>query len=161
MTLSQFLSNFKEQSDAITYLSVEHMLKKLYKLDDEINDIEGTLCNYPLYLRYLNDFAGKIYKHYDSSIEEVYNKTCEILKIESDNKYLFDYRLNKLELNDVSRIMQIQNDDIKAQTVEKQYTEFEKLIESKYYQENQEKYKSNITKIQRNFELLKQLIAEV
>jgi hypothetical protein len=158
MTISNFLIDFKSKSDKITFLSIEHMLLKLFKGDDEAKDLDDLLSNYPMYLRYLNDFAGKIYKQYDSSIDNIYYETCKILELEPDNKYLFDYRLNKLELNDVSRIMNIDNDDIKAQTIEKQYSEFEKLLNSKYYQENIDTYKSNTTKIQKNLELLQQIV---
>lgn len=158
MTISNFLTDFKSKSDTITFLSVEHILLKLFKGDDEAKDLDDLLSNYPMYLRYLNDFAGKIYKQYDSSIDHIYYETCKILNIEPDNKYLFDYRLNKLELNDVSRIMNIANDDIKVQTVEKQYSEFEKLLNSKYYKENIDIYKPNAIKIQKNLELLQQII---
>jgi hypothetical protein len=158
MTISNFLIDFKSKSDKITFLSIEHMLLKLFKGDDEAKDLDDLLSNYPMYLRYLNDFAGKIYKQYDSSIDNIYYETCKILELEPDNKYLFDYRLNKLELNDVSRIMNINNDDIKAQTIEKQYSEFEKLLNSKYYQENIDTYKTNTTKIQKNLELLQQIV---
>lgn len=158
MTINQFLDEFKLKSDTITFLSIQHFLMKLYKDGDEIINIEETLSNYPLYLRYLNDFAGKIYKQYDSSIYEIYNNTCQILNIEADNQYLFNYRLARLELNDIARIMNIQNEDIKSQTVEKQFDEFQNLLNSKFYQENQEKYKTKIVKLEKNFELLKQLI---
>jgi hypothetical protein len=158
MTISNFLIDFKSKSDKINFLSIEHMLLKLFKGDDEAKDLDDLLSNYPMYLRYLNDFAGKIYKQYDSSIDNIYYETCKILELEPDNKYLFDYRLNKLELNDVSRIMNIDNDDIKAQTIEKQYSEFEKLLNSKYYQENIDTYITNTTKIQKNLELLQQIV---
>lgn len=158
MTINQFLDDFKKQSDDITFLSIKHFLMKLYKDGDELKNIEDTLSNYPLYLRYLNDFGGKIYKQYYSSIDEIYNNTCSIIGVEPDNEYLFLYRLARLELNDISRIMNIQNEDIKIQTVEKQFEEFQKLVNSKFYQENQEQYKVNISKIERQFEILKQLI---
>ncbi|MEJ5167655.1 MAG: hypothetical protein WHU93_00680 [Arcobacteraceae bacterium] len=158
MTINQFLSEFKLKSDTITFLSIQHFLMKLYKDGDEITNIEETLSNYPLYLRYLNDFAGKIYKQYDSSIYEIYNNTCQIIGIEADNQYLFNYRLARLELNDIERIMNIQNEDIKLQTVEKQFDEFQKVISSKFYQENKEQYKQNIVKLERQFEILKQLV---
>ena len=158
MTINQFLSEFKLKSDTITFLSIQHFLMKLYKDGDEITNIEETLSNYPLYLRYLNDFAGKIYKQYDSSIYEIYNNTCQIIGIEADNQYLFNYRLARLELNDIERIMNIQNEDIKLQTVEKQFDEFQKVISSKFYQENKEQYKQNIVKLELHVEILKQLI---
>lgn len=157
MTINHFLNEFKQKSDNITFLSIQHFLMKLYKDGDEVTDIEETLSNYPLYLKYLNDFAGKIYKQYDSSIDEIYANTCHIMNIEPDNRYLFNYRLARLELNDIARIMNIQNEDIKIQTVEKQFDEFQKLLNSKFYQENQETYKAKIVRLEKNFELLKQL----
>lgn len=158
MTISDFLIDFKSKSDDITFLSIEHMLLKLFKVDDETKDLDDLLSNYPIYLRYLNDFANKIYKKYDSSIDHIYYETCKILNIEPDNKYLFDYRLSKLELNDVSRIMSITSDDIKVQTVEKQFSELEKLLNSKYYKENIDTYKTNTSIIQKNLELLRQIV---
>ncbi|MCK9337747.1 MAG: hypothetical protein M0P43_07950 [Arcobacteraceae bacterium] len=158
MTISNFLIDFKSKSDEITFLSIEHMLLKLFKVEDEAKDLDDLLSNYPAYLRYLNDFASKIYKKYDSSIDHIYYETCKILGLEPDNKYLFDYRLSKLELNDVSRIMSITNDDIKAQTVEKQYSELEKLLNSKYYKDNIDTYKVNTSIIQKNLELLRQIV---
>lgn len=158
MTINQFLDDFQLKSDRITFLSIQHFLMKLYKDGDEIVNIEDTLSNYPLYLRYLNDFGGKIYKQYYSSIDEIYNNTCQIIGVEPDNQYLFNYRMARLELNDIARIMNIQNEDIKSQTVEKQFDEFQKLINSKFYIEHEETYKSRIVKLEKNFELLKQLI---
>lgn len=158
MTIQEFLEKLKPNVSEITYLSIQRILLKLYKEDDLAQDIESLLSNYPLYLRYLNDFAGTIYKQYFSSIDDIYNETCAYLNIESDNEFLFTYRLNRLLLNDISRIMGIQNEEIKEQTIEKQYVEFEKLKNSKYYNLNQTKYKDTINKLSKNFDLLRSIV---
>ena len=149
MTVKEFLDDFKSKSNEITYMAIRHFLLKIYKLEDIIKEeeLEKTLSNYPMYMKYLNDYCGMIYKRYDSSIDEIYTQTCDILGYELDNKELFEYRLSKLELNDVSRIMQIANEDIQKQTLQKQYNNFLELLESKYYKANSPLYEINISKI--------------
>ena len=75
MKISDLLDDIKQNCSEIAYLCAEHILEKLYDIEaDEIDDakIIEIFEEYGNYTRYLNDYAGAIYRKYNSSIDEVY-----------------------------------------------------------------------------------------
>jgi hypothetical protein len=136
-------------------------LDKLYDVDNDEIEQETLIelfSNYSQFQKYLNDFAGVIYRRYMSSIEEVYGELCNYLNIDDNNHYMFEFDLAKLEAQTPAKIMQIENDDLKYLTIEKQESKLQKLLDTHYYQEHQKELQPRIDKIAANFALLKKAL---
>ncbi len=161
MNIDQLLKDIEKNCKEITYLCAKHILEKLYDIENdtiEEKELIELFSNYTNFQRYLNDYAGMIYKRYFSSVEEVYNELCNFLDIDDNNQYMFEFDLNKLEKQTPSKLMQIENEDLKYLTIEKQESKLEKLIDTKYYKENTEQYKDRVDKIASNFKLVKKAL---
>jgi len=157
MRISEFLNNIEHSCSEISYFCAKHMLNKFYDIsEDDISEdeLKDFFANYSIYLKYLNDIAGKIYRQYESSIDEVFYEICTFLNIEADNKYLFEYRVKRLEINEPSRVMRIPDNDIKIQTAKNLQEELSIVLKSKYYKKNEKELSKRIESIKNNLKLL-------
>ncbi|MEA1915843.1 MAG: hypothetical protein U9N30_11095 [Campylobacterota bacterium] len=161
MNLNEFLEQLKPKCSQISYLSTHHILKKLYDLDTDTptqDELNQHFENYTTYIRYLNDFAGPIYRRYHSSTEEIYKELCDVLNLSMDNKYLFEMAISKVEKQTASRIMQIEDDDFKVMTLEKFEGRLQEIKNTEYYQENTQTLENRIKDAQSQFNLVRKAL---
>ena len=101
LKLNDLLDEIKENCTEIAYLSMVHLYGKLYAINEDTQiskeDFLEVIKNYSLFFRYLNDYAGTIYKKYNSSVENIYIELCNYYKLDLDNEYRFEHILKKLE----------------------------------------------------------------
>jgi hypothetical protein len=152
-----FLEDIEKNCSEILYISIKHIMNKIYKENIEIEEEKNIefFSNYKNYHIYLNDFAGTIYSKYNSSIDTLYIEMCNYLKIEIDNKYTLEHTIIKLEKQNPALIMSLTDEDIQKQLIE---TFDEKLIaisNSTYYNNNILEYKNRIEKLKQNIFLVK------
>ena len=161
MDLNKFLEQIKPKCSEISYLSAHHILKKLYNIDTDVptqDELNQYFENYTTYIRYLNDYAGPIYRRYNSSTEEIYKELCDVLDLSMDNKYIFDMALSKVEKQTASRIMQIEDDDFKVMTLEKFEGRLQDITNMEYYQENMATLEDRIKEAQSQFNLVRKAL---
>jgi len=158
MKLIDFLQEIKLNCSEITYLSMNHMFDKLYIIDNDIIDKDKLLQNiqdYPSMLRYLNDYAGTIYRQYNSSTQEIYDELCQYFKLDKDNIYTFRQTLNKLQKQTPDMIMSIEDKDIKIQTINNFENKLQQIKQSNYYINQIEELKEDILILEKNISLVK------
>lgn len=161
MNIKNFLEDIKTNCKEVSYLCAEHIFEKLYDIENDTiteDEIIDIFANYSNFQRYLNDYAGVIYRRHMSSVEEVYEEICNYLNLDDNNQYMFEFDLEKLEKQTPAKLMQIEDDDLKYLTIEKQESKLEKLLTSTFYQSNTQKYKERIDKIDSNFKLVKKAL---
>ncbi len=155
MTKKEFLNDIKINCSEILYLSIQHMLNKLYQDEDQLSKINDFLINYKNYHMYLNDYAGTIYSRYASSIDNLYIEMCNYLEIEVDNKYTLEHTIVKLEKQTPQLLMGLTDEDIQQQTII--YFD-EKLIaidSSQHYKNNLDEFENRVRKLRNNIALVK------
>ena len=157
MKKEQFLEEIKQNCSEILYISVKHIMDKLYEedviLDDEKN--KEFFSNYKNFHIYLNDFAGTIYSRYNSSIDRLYIEMCGYLKIDVDNKYTLEHTIIKLEKQTPTLIMSLTDDDIQKQTVENFEEKLIAISGSTHYNANLDEFKARVEKLKANISLVK------
>lgn len=161
MNIRHFLDDIRSNCSELTYMCVNHILEKQFDVHKDTlheDDVMDIFANYGNFQKYLNDYAGVIYRKYTSSIEEVYSEVCEYLNLDDNNQYIFEFDLEKLEKQTPIKIMQIKDDELKLLTVEKQESRLKRLIESKFYTDNIDKYKERIVRLESNFTLVKKAL---
>ena len=150
-TILQYLDEIKQHCSEVSFLSMEHYIKKLYKdLQQEISKDEfiSQISNYPQLNRYLNDFASMIYKKNNSSINEIYMEVCKYFDVDTDNKYVFEFFLKKLQLHDASDILAIKDESIKKQYILSLEEKLQAIKQTKYYKDNTTHLAKQINKIE-------------
>jgi hypothetical protein len=139
-----------------------HLYGKLYEIKEETlidkEEFFEILKNYSLFFRYLNDYAGTIYKKYNSSIELIYTEVCSFYKLELDNEYRFQHILRKLEKQTPQLLMSLADDDIQKQTIDNFEDKLSTIKSSQYYKDNQELLLSKIEKLEKNIALVKKAL---
>ncbi|MDD2698884.1 MAG: hypothetical protein PHF17_08800 [Arcobacteraceae bacterium] len=162
LKLNDLLTEIKENCNEITYLSMIHLYGKLYEIKEETlidkEEFFEILKNYSLFFRYLNDYAGTIYKKYNSSIELIYTEVCSFYKLELDNEYRFQHILRKLEKQTPQLLMSLADDDIQKQTIDNFEDKLSTIKSSQYYKDNQELLLSKIEKLEKNIALVKKAL---
>lgn len=162
LKLNDLLDEIKENCAEITYLSMVHLYKKLYEVNDETmiykEDFLETIKNYSLFFRYLNDYAGTIYKKYNSSVENIYVELCNYYNLDLDNEYRFEHILKKLEKQTPQLLMSLSDSDIQRQTIENFEEKLSSIKNSSYYTSNREKLFSRIEKLEKNISLVKKAL---
>jgi hypothetical protein len=160
--LIDFLEDIKENCSNITYLSAHHVFKKVHKEFDDViverTELLEVIANYPMLMRYLNDFAGPIYRHHNSSVEEIYTELCNYFGINMDNEYTFGHILKKLEKQTPALLMSLTDEDIQQQTVENFEEKLELIRNSNYYQEHKLEVEEKVNKLQNNIDLVKKAL---
>jgi hypothetical protein len=162
MTINQYLDNIKSNvQNEISYLSSVHILKKIYDIENDSiskEELDNLFKDYNTYIRYLNDFAGPIYRRYNSSTQEIYTDLCNTLGLDVDLEYLFEMSISKIEKQSASRIMQIEDDDFKIMTIEKFEKRLDELEKTPYYQENIDRLKSRVANARSQFNLVRRAL---
>ena len=159
MKIIDFIDEVKFNCSEIAYLSTYHILNKIYDdVETQSEDKEkllDILQNYSLVLQYLNDYAGKIYRRHNSSVQLIYNELSSYFGFETDNKYTFEHILKKLKTQTPSLLMSLEDEDIKIQTIENFDEKLNILLNSKYYSQNKSIVEADIVKLQSNISLVK------
>ncbi|MCK5294866.1 MAG: hypothetical protein KAJ49_09450, partial [Arcobacteraceae bacterium] len=110
---------------------------------------------YNMVLKYLNDYAGVIYRRYGSSTQEVYKELCEYYKLDTDNQYTYEHIITKLQKQTPDLIMSLLDDDIKLQTIENFEEKLNLLKTSSYYAKNKFELEQTIIKLTNNISLVR------
>lgn len=160
--LNDLLNEIKENCTEISYLSMVHLYKKMYEISEntEVDKEEflEIVKNYSLFFRYLNDYAGTIYRKYNSSIEAIYIELCSYYKLELDNEYRFEHILRKLEKQTPQLLMSLVDDDIQRQTIENFEEKLLSIKNSNYYKNNYTFLVNKIEKLEKNIALVKKAL---
>jgi len=162
LKLNDLLDEIKENCTEIAYLSMVHLYGKLYEINEDTQiskeDFLEVIKNYSLFFRYLNDYAGTIYKKYNSSVESIYIELCNYYKLDLDNEYRFEHILKKLEKQTPQLLMSLSDSDIQKQTIENFEEKLLNIKQSNYYNQNQEKLMLKIEKLDKNISLVKKAL---
>ncbi len=157
--LTDFLDDIADNCSYISFLSIRHILNKLY--DDVENDHENKeellkiVEDYSFLLRYLNDYAGVIYRQHNSSVELIYSELCKHFNLSIDNKYTFEHIVKKLQKQTPSLLMSLSDEDIKIQTIENFCEKLDHVKGSKYYNDNKKELSETIESLEKNIALVK------
>lgn len=157
MTKQEFLENIQKNCSEILYLSIEHILNKIYKENVELDETKNKefFSNYKNYHLYLNDFAGTIYSRYASSVNNIYIEMCEYLQISVDNKYTLEHVILKLEKQTPQVLMGLTDEDIQKQTIHYFEEKLSDILGSIHYNANLDEYQNRVEKLQQNISLVK------
>jgi hypothetical protein len=134
-----FLDDIEKECSEITFLCTKHILKKLHDVDNDTISQEKLVeifSDYKNFTIYLNDYAGVIYRRYTSSIDEIYIELCKVINVEWDNEKLFEHRLNKIGKIDLRTILNLDDDDLKADVIEKYQRQIDIIMRSDFYLNN-------------------------
>jgi predicted AlkP superfamily pyrophosphatase or phosphodiesterase len=158
MTKNIFLQEIQTNTNSeILYLSVEHMINKIY--DDtqsfEEEEIKEFFANYKNYHRYLNDFAGVIYNRHGSHINQIYIDMCSYLEVDVDNKYTLEHTIIKLEKQTPELLLTLTDEEIQHQTVEHFDEKLEAIESSSHYLNNKQEFENRVEKLYKNIALVK------
>lgn len=164
-TLKNFLDHIQENSSEITYLCSQHILFKIYPQEETQNDEQylqndliNHLKNYPKLMRYLNDYAGTIYRKYDSSVDDVYAELSKLFDFRLDNEYTIAHIIKKLEKQTPALLMSLTDEDIQIQTIENYIEKLNDITQSIYYKENLDSLEETVEKLQKNIDLVKRAL---
>lgn len=162
ITAKQFLENIQTNCSQITHLCVEHIFQKLYEdLNETINEKNifiNQVKNYPQLMRYLNDYAGTIYRKHNSSIDQVYTELADFYGFTLDNEYTIEHTIKKLEKQSPALIMSLTDDDIQIQTIENFEEKLLNITSCNFYKNNTDKFEEKISKLQKNIDLVKRTL---
>ena len=158
--ITEFLDEVGDNCSYIVFLSVRHILNKVYedvenayvKDKEELIDI---IEDYSFVLRYLNDFAGTIYRKYDTSIDAIYLELCNQYNLSTDNKYTYEHIVKKLQKQTPILLMSLADEDIKIQTIENFCEKLDEIKKSKYYLANIDDLSFTIKELQKNIDFVK------
>lgn len=158
MKINEFLENIEKSCSQISYFCSTHMLKKNFDIEKESLDIEKLkefFINYDNYDKFLNDYAGVIYKKFESSIDEVYNEICNYLEENPDNKYLFSHRLKRISNQNPIKYLNIEDEELREAAIYRLENKINTIEESFYYQENKELAYKDIEKLKKSLQMVK------
>jgi len=158
MKLSDFLENIKNNQDEVVYYCCNHLLAKKYNVnEDSLDDetLKSLFVNYENFTKALNDSAGIIYKRYDSELNDVYKTICDFFNEESDNKYLFNYRLVRVQNQEPKQFLDIEDKDTQETVIQKFEDKINTILNSKYYKENKDSLSNDLIIPQKTLELIK------
>lgn len=162
ITLNNFLNHIQENASEITYLCSDHTLCKIYDKEDQQQyeqiDFINHLKNYPQLMRYLNDYAGTIYRKYNSSVDEVYAELAQLFEFRLDNEFTIAHIIKKLEKQTPALLMSLSDEDIQLQTIENYIEKLNDIKQSVYYQENLDSLEESVEKLQKNIDLVKRTL---
>lgn len=164
MKLSDFLKEIEEKQMQIVYLCVSHILKKQYNIENDNVDydiLKEFFVNYSNYDRYLNDYANTIYNRYESSNDEIYEAMCNYFNESSDNKYLFEYRLKRVENQDPTKYLSIEDEDMRNAAIYRVEDKIKTIKDSLYYKDNADVANEHIEKLEKKIDLIKKAVGLV
>jgi len=157
--LTDFLDDIADNCSSIAFLSMRHILNKLYNDVETISldkaELLSIIEDYSLLLRYLNDYAGVIYRQHNSSVNLIYTQLCNHFELSIDNKFTYEHVIKKLQKQTPSLLMSLSDEDIKIQTIENFCEKLDDIKKSKYYNDNIKDLKKNILELEKNIALVK------
>lgn len=158
MKISEFLKSIEKSCSQIAYFCSIHMLKKNFDIESESlekNDLKEFFINYNNYDKFLNDYAGVIYKKFESSIDEIYNEICKFLEENPDNKYLFSHRLKRISNQNPIKYLNIEDEELREAAICRLEDKINTIEESSYYKENKELAFNDIEKLKKSIQMVK------
>ncbi|MEA3513021.1 MAG: hypothetical protein U9R37_05415 [Campylobacterota bacterium] len=155
MKKEEFIKDISDNCSEILYLSTKHILDKLYKDGEELDDYLEFFSNYKNYHIYLNDYAGTIYSRYASSVDNLYIEMCNHLGVEIDNKYTLEHTISKLEKQTPQLLLGLTDEDIQKQTIVHFDEKLEAIDNSTHFNDNLEEFSSRVEKLKQNIALVK------
>lgn len=162
LKINDLLIEIKDNCSEIAYLSMVHLYEKLYEINEETlidkDEFLEIIKNYSMFFRYLNDYAGTIYKKYNSSIEIIYTELCNFYQLDLDNEYRFEHIIRKLEKQTPQLLMSLSDSDIQKQTVENFEEKLYTIKNSDYYNNNIDKLFPKVNKLEQNITLVKKAL---
>lgn len=157
MKIEDLLQNIQNSCSRIAYLCANHMLNKKFLIENEID--ESILCdfliNFDNYDKLLNDYANIIYNRFESSKDEVFKEICLFLNEDFDNKYLFEYRLTRVLNQDPFKYLNMDDQDMQSEAINRVYDKIEIIENSNYYKNNKDKAIKDIEKLKKSLETVK------
>jgi len=157
--LTNFLDDIADNCSQIAFLSMRHILNKLYDDVETISldkdELLSIVEDYSLLLRYLNDYAGVIYRQHNSSVNLIYTQLCNHFELSIDNKFTYEHIVKKLQKQTPSLLMSLSDEDIKIQTIENFCEKLDDIKKSKYYNENIKNLEKTILELEKNIALVK------
>lgn len=164
MKLKEFLSKLERTESKIVHFSATHMLEKLYNIqEDSLNEtqLKEFFIDYNNYDRYLNDYANTIYNQFMSSNDEIYETLCNYFNEDSDNKYLFEYRLKRVINQDPTKYLNIEDIEMRNAAIYRVEDKINIIKESKYYKENPDLANQHIKKLEKSIDMVKKAVGIV
>ena len=160
MNKLEYLNKLKQNNSEILYVSVKHILDKLYSDQDILDEqtLRDFFVNYKNFHIYLNDFAGVIYNKHNSSIDQIYIQMCEYLGLSIDNQYTLEHTFAKLEKQTPQLLLSIKDDDIKHQAIEHFQEHLEAIKESEYFKNNLSTLQQRYNQLEQNISLVKSVV---
>jgi len=158
MKIKEFLINIENSCSKIAYFCVIHMFEKEFDIEKdslEEKEIKEFLINYNNYDKFLNDYAGVIYKKFESSNDEVYNEICKFLSVNPDNKYLFSHRLKRISNQNPMKYLNIEDEELRESAICRLEDKIHTIESSLYYKENKEVAFKEIEKIKKSIKVVK------
>ncbi|WP_419764771.1 MAG: hypothetical protein ACNI28_00020 [Arcobacter sp.] len=158
MKIQEFLKNIENSCSKIAYFCVIHMFEKEFDIEKDSLDkeiIKEFLIDYNNYDKFLNDYAGVIYKKFESSNDEVYNEICKFLDVNPDNKYLFSHRLKRISNQNPMKYLNIEDEDLRKAAISRLEDKINTIESSLYYKENKEVAFKEIEKIKKSIDIVK------
>jgi len=158
MKLSEFLENIKSNQEEVVYYCCNHLLSKKYNITEDSVDnqvLKELFVNYDNFTKALNDSAGIIYKRYDAELDDVYKALCKTFNEDSDNVYLFNYRLARVQNQELRQFLDIEDKDTQETVIQKFEDKINAILESNYYKKNEDKLSQNLIIPQKTLELIK------
>ena len=158
MKLSEFLENIKSNQEEVVYYCCNHLLSKKYNITEDSVDnqvLKELFVNYDNFTKALNDSAGIIYKKYDAELDDVYEALCKTFNEDSDNVYLFNYRLARVQNQEPRQFLDIEDKDTQETVIQKFEDKINAILESNYYKKNEDKLSQNLIIPQKTLELIK------
>lgn len=161
MRIDFFLEKIDKKLPKISYLCAFRMLQKVYTLEDEIDItvLKEFFIDYNNYEKLLNDYAHIIYKQYESSTEIIYKSLCEYFNEESDNKYLFSYRLNRIINQDPKIYLNFEDIEMRNAAISRVYDKISLIKNSKYYKKNPTLGAKELEELQKSLTLVKRALS--
>lgn len=157
MTKNDFLNKIHNECSEILFLCVEHILNKIYKNDEQFDEIKNKefFSNYKNYHLYLNDFAGTIYNRHSSSVNNIYIEMCNYLNISVDNKYTLEHVIMKLEKQTPQVLLSLTDEDIQKQTIIHFDERIVEIMGSTHFNANLKEYQDRVDTLKNNISLVK------
>jgi len=156
--LSDFLNDIKDTEEEVVYYCCNHLLSKKYNVtEDSVDDemLKEVFVDYENFTKALNDSAGKIYKKYESDLNDVYKTICNKFDVDYDNFSLFNHRLIRIVNQEPRQFLDIEDKDTQETVIQKFEDKINIILESKYYNENKDKLSNDLIIPQRTLELIK------
>ncbi|RXJ70250.1 hypothetical protein CRV08_01400 [Halarcobacter ebronensis] len=160
MNIEEFLNKLQDNCDEIVYLCAKHMINKKFNNLADVQEIElkEFFIDYSNYDTYLNDYASVIYNRYESSKEEIYDSLCKYFNEESDNRFLFEYRLKRVINQDPKKYLFIEDEEMRNAAIYRVESKINIIENSKFYRANEKLAIDEISELKRVIALVKKTV---